>query len=143
MNPKLTLGQRLMADTPDFFKKSHIVGLVLILAAAVLNHFNMPIQVVTIVATVGGSITAFSQLPVKDITAIESQGVSMTNVLTLITDLSGKIEEVKGIVAKPASPPSLADAAAALNDSLRGPDKEPASLISDAAPAAPLSVVTD
>lgn len=63
---KLTIWQRIIADTPAFFKRAQVFGISLVTLATTLSQIgSLPGQIITIATTVGATITAISQFAVK------------------------------------------------------------------------------
>ncbi|RYY37086.1 MAG: hypothetical protein EOP46_04065 [Sphingobacteriaceae bacterium] len=63
---KLTFWQRIAADTPAFFKRAQIFGIGLVsLAASLAQVGSLPEKILTILVTIGSTMTAVSQFAVK------------------------------------------------------------------------------
>lgn len=96
MNKNPSLVQRLMADTPDFFKKLDFIGLVLIGLAVSLKGL-IPAQYLAIGGTIGGTLTTMSKFAIKDSPLVTAQ-VNATDpaaAITVITDLANQGADLK------------------------------------------------
>lgn len=100
---KLSIGQRLMSDTPDFFKKLDIFGYLIILIAAVLLKFSIPLNVVIPVFCVGSTMSIISKFAVKDVGNL-ADGLNAVNVLTTITSLVTTVNDLKDTFKNPVIP---------------------------------------
>lgn len=101
MNQKLSPIQRLMADTPDFFKKVDFLGLVLIgLAVALKGVF--PPEYLLIGGTIGGTMTTISKFAVKDMASLPAllQTDDPQKTVETITELANQANELKDDVKK-------------------------------------------
>ena len=95
-NIQPTLYQRLMADSPNFFKKAELFGLFLIGLSAAINQIpGVPQIVAIVVGSVGATLSVISKFAVKDITALNNPNATLQDYTDLAKDLGGQIAEVK------------------------------------------------
>jgi hypothetical protein len=96
MNKNLSLGQRLMADTPNFFKKIDFLGLVLIGLAVTLKGI-LPAQYLLIMGTIGGTLTTISKFAVKDQVNLPAlmQTDDPQKTVDTVTELANQATELK------------------------------------------------
>jgi hypothetical protein len=71
---KFTFWERILSDTPSFFKKAQLFGASLVVLSVSLAEVNViPIKVVTVIATIGGTIAALAQFAVKQCEPIKNE----------------------------------------------------------------------
>ncbi len=92
----LTLTQRLMADTPSFFKKVHILGLALVaMAVSLANVPLVPAKVLLILGIVGGTLAVVSLFAVKDAAIIAAAPSVTDGLMQVLPDLVNQFGQVK------------------------------------------------
>lgn len=116
MKQNLSLTQRLMADTPDFFKKVDFFGLTIVGLSVSLSGI-VPAHYLIIAGSIGGTLTVISKFAVKDIAAIPSltQTEDPAKTVAAVTDLANQATELKNdveniIQAKPIAQKAGSDA---------------------------------
>jgi hypothetical protein len=120
MNKSLTLIQRVLSDTPIFFKVLNIIAYVVILAATVMAKLNFGTAgVQSLLATVGFVIMAVSQCAAKD-AALFSQGITVQGTLETFNDVTNTASLIKAELATPAPLPTLTDAIKSVTDAVNG-----------------------
>ena len=140
-----TLIQRLLADTPDFFKKADFIGYGLLLIAAIMAYFKLPAEASTVVATIGASFSGLSKFAVKD-SALFAQGITGDALTQMVVDLGAQFAELKTILSTPTPLPTIENAfqdlAAAVKDNTAAkpaeaaaPAAQEATVVSISAPA--------
>ncbi len=68
MEEKLSLWQRIMADTPSFFKKAQVLGAGVVTLAVSLTKIGIvPSGISAIATAIGATIAAVSQFAVKQV----------------------------------------------------------------------------
>lgn len=86
--PELTLGQRLVADTPTFFKKVELVGLALAAAGGSLTQVpNLPTWVVPLILGIGASLTLISKFAVKDTSVLANPNATIQDYANAASEL--------------------------------------------------------
>lgn len=115
--PELTLGQRLAADTPTFFKKVELVGLALAAAGGSLTQVpNLPVWVVPLVLGIGASLTLISKFAVKDTSVLANPNATIQDYANAVSELplqaaqleqgiAGTVQAIKTGQVTPAVPP--------------------------------------
>lgn len=94
--PKLTLGQRLEADSPSFFKNAELLGLALIGISASLSQIQgIPVNVVAIVASIGGTLSVISKFAVKDTSVLANPNATIQDYSNALADLPAQYQEIK------------------------------------------------
>lgn len=98
---ELTLGQRLAADTPTFFKKVELVGLALAAAGGSLTQVpNLPVWVVPLTLGIGASLTLISKFAVKDTSVLANPNATIQDYANVLSDLPKQAVELEqGIAA--------------------------------------------
>lgn len=70
---KYTFLERVRSDTPSFFKKAQLFGASLVVLSVSLAEIKViPVKVVTVIATIGGTIAALAQFAVKQCEPIKN-----------------------------------------------------------------------
>ena len=115
MNFNLSIFQRFLSETPDFWKKTQLFGAFIVLLAAVLAHFALvPSVTATVISTVGYTVVAAGSLAVKDAGVIgnllEAKQSIPDGILQLLSDLPAQIAEVKAVISAPSKAPSITEA---------------------------------
>jgi hypothetical protein len=137
----LSLGQRLMADTPKFFKIAGLIGTILVIAAASMAYFHVPVAATAAVGALGTGIVTLSPFAVNDVATITSAPSLISGVAELIPQLIEQIGQVKTAIANPAPVSLSADATALLTqvatlNAAPAPAPQPAVQSQPGAPAA-------
>ncbi|MBD1394618.1 hypothetical protein [Mucilaginibacter glaciei] len=66
MEKKYTVWERITNDTPSFFKKAQVFGASLVvLSISLAENQLIPSHIITIIASIGGTIAAIAQFAVK------------------------------------------------------------------------------
>jgi hypothetical protein len=90
-----SLIQRLYADMPVFWKNVHLFGLALVAIAAALSVVaGVPVMAVTIVGSIGGTLSVISEFAIKDSTLF-SGGLTTENVIAAIPQIAEQVVEAK------------------------------------------------
>lgn len=97
--PELTLGQRLAADTPTFFKKVELVGLALAAIGGSLTQVpNLPIWVAPVVLGIAATLAVISKFAVKDTSVLANPNATIQDYSAVLADLPSQYVELqKGI----------------------------------------------
>lgn len=96
----LTIWQRLLADSPAFWKKVNYVGLALgaIVAAIQTNVPTFPKTWLGLMAGISVGLVAASQFAVKDTTALAKPDATIQDYINLAGDLQKQYAEVKSSI---------------------------------------------
>lgn len=105
MNTNLSLGQRLMADTPNFFKIAGHIGTFLILAAAGLAFGHVAPAITTAVGALGTGIAVVAPFAVKDIATVAAAGSPILGAVELLPQLLDQFDQVKSAIGASAAQP--------------------------------------
>lgn len=96
---ELSLGQRLAADTPPFFKKVDLLGLALIAVAGGLKDVpSVPLWVIALVAGIGGAFTLLSRFAVQDTAVLANQNATVADYTEVLADLPNQFNQLHGAV---------------------------------------------
>lgn len=95
--PSLTLGQRLAADSPAFFKKTELVGLALIGISATLSQYPtlIPANLIAIIASVGATLSVISKFAVKDVSVLNNPNATIQDYGNALSQLPAQYQEIK------------------------------------------------
>jgi hypothetical protein len=98
--PPLTLKQRLLADSPIFWKVIGYIGLLLgLIAATIKAQFpDFPQSWLGILAGLSGGMVALPQFAVKDTSALAKPDANLQDYINLAQDLKNQYAEVKASV---------------------------------------------
>ena len=96
-NPSLI--QRFFSDTPDLFKVIQLIGLLMVLANHVLNHYHITGAFTDELLTIGLVISFLSQFVMKDAAVIEGAASPLAGVVQLIPDLINQFDGLKTALA--------------------------------------------
>jgi hypothetical protein len=99
MNQNPSLIQRFLSDTPDFFKVLQLIGLLAVLANAVLVHYNISGVFVDDLRTAGFAVAFLSQFAVKEIPKVEGASNFATGLIAAAPDIIGAVDSLKGALA--------------------------------------------
>lgn len=142
MNQKLSLGQRLLADTPAFFKVTHFIGLAVVILSVVFAKY-VPGDIGIVLKSVGSAIAVLSPFAVNDVAALQAAPNLLDGLANLLPDLVTQLAQVKDAFNSPVVT-SIPEAVINVRDAITGQDPAAAAPESSPAAAAPaLSVVTD
>lgn len=118
-----SLIERFLADTPVFFKKIHVFGLLLVgLAVSLSGAHIIPEKFVVITGTIGGTLALVSQFAVKDTAAITGAFTDPASLIKTLPDLFSQVAEIKNIVS---NPPPVATLEATLTASAQPAPDQP------------------
>lgn len=116
--PELTLGQRLAADTPTFFKKVDLLGTSLAAIGTGLTQVQgIPGWIGPVLIAIGGSCMLLSKLAVKDTSVLANPNATIADYSAVLADLPNQFEQlhaglkstvdaIKTGQVKPAIPPA-------------------------------------
>lgn len=92
-NTQLSLGQRLAADTPLFFKKVKFIGLALIAVAGSLTQLSgLPVYLAPLLLGVGTTFTILSEFAVKDTLVLANPNATIDDYAKVLADIPGQIK---------------------------------------------------
>lgn len=98
--PELTLAQRFAADTPLLFKKIGILGLVLVgIATSLTSVPSIPKEWLVVLGAVGGTMTVFSNLTVKDTSVLANPNATIADYSAVLADLPNQFEQLHAGIA--------------------------------------------
>lgn len=95
--PKLSLGQRLMADSPSFWKKISFIGLGLgaIVAGLQQNVPEFPKNWLALLAGLSVGMVALSQFAVKDTAIVDNPNATIQDYVTALGDIPKQYADIK------------------------------------------------
>ncbi len=94
--PELTLGQRLAADTPTFFKKVEFVGLALLAVGGSLTSIvGLPLFLAPALLGVGTAFTVLSKFAVKDTSVLANPNATIQDYSNTLKEIPGQVSELK------------------------------------------------
>lgn len=94
-NTQLSLGQRLAADTPLFFKKVKFIGLALIAVAGSLTQLSgLPVYLAPLLLGVGTTFTILSEFAVKDTSVLANPNATIADYSAVLADLPNQFEKL-------------------------------------------------
>jgi hypothetical protein len=74
MEKKYTFWERIISDTPAFFKQAQMFGASLVVLSVSLSEIKaIPVQIVTVLASIGCTIAALAQFAVKQCETVNPQ----------------------------------------------------------------------
>jgi len=127
MNKTLTIGQRILADTPIFFKIAQICAFAAILADALLVKLNIgSADIHTMLGTAGFVVMTVSQFATKDVQTLEAAPDIVTGFENLLPQLMEQFGQVKTAIGNIPPPPPIPDAIANLANAIA--NKPPAAV---------------
>lgn len=93
--PELTIGQRLAADTPVFFKKIELIGLALLALGGSLTQIQgLPLYLAPIILGIGTSFTLLSKFAVKDTSVLANPNATIEDYAKVLSDIPNQIKEL-------------------------------------------------
>lgn len=94
--PELTLGQRLAADTPTFFKKVEFVGLgLLAIGGALTGITGLPIFLAPAILGIGSTLTVISKFAVKDTSVLANPNATIQDYSDTLKAIPAQVSELK------------------------------------------------
>jgi len=93
-----TLWQRYMADTPDFWKKVNLIGLMLAGAVAVVDKTlpQTPHSLLAVLAGIATAVVSLANLAVKDAAIIaDPSKATLPDMLAAVNDVKASVASVK------------------------------------------------
>lgn len=93
---ELTLGQRLAADTPTFFKKVEFIGLgLLAIGGALAGIAGLPVFLIPALMGAGTTLTVISKFAVKDTSVLANPNATIQDYAVAAAELPKQIAEIK------------------------------------------------
>lgn len=93
---ELTLGQRLMADSPTFWKKAELIGLGLIaIGGSLLSIHNISEFIAPAVISAGTVFTTLSKFAVKDTSALANPNATIGDYTQAAKEIPTQLSELK------------------------------------------------
>lgn len=94
--PELTLGQRLAADTPTFFKKTELVGTAIVAIGGSLTQVpGLPAWLTPILFGIGGAIMLLSKFAVKDASVLANPNATVADYSAVLADLPNQAAQLE------------------------------------------------
>lgn len=92
----LTLGQRLAADTPTFFKKVDFIGLALMaIGGGLTGIVGLPAFIVPALLGIGTTLTVISKFAVKDTSVLANPNATIQDYTAVLVELPKQLAEIK------------------------------------------------
>lgn len=93
--PELTLGQRLAADTPTFFKKVELAGLALAAIGGSLTQVpNLPVWLAPVILGIAATLAVISKFAVKDTSVLTNPNATIADYSAVLADLPNQFEQL-------------------------------------------------
>jgi hypothetical protein len=97
---ELSIGQRLAADTPTFFKKVELVGLAVLGIAGSLSQIQgLPYWLQPLLLGIGGMLTLIPKFTIKDTSVLANPNATIEDYSAVLADLPNQFKELHAGIA--------------------------------------------